>query len=216
LSHRGCSLEDLARAALAVLFTTRWAYNPKAAPNRAAMFDSQTRLWLLAVVAAGCTAVFLAGPLEARPSISSPCGQGSARGTGGPARLVALQQGPDTWAAAGIEVRQIKLEGNEPIDGVDSSTLMFDVHNETGENVTDVVVSVWLLDATVPDCAGPRVIVGPFKIQLKEVLLAGYSVHYELRLRNLSSECRCVPAITVLDARAFVDASSNVRGRLSR
>jgi hypothetical protein len=110
---------------------------------------------------------------------------------------------PRESSAVPVEVRHVKLRGDEPIDGADSSTLVFDVYNKTGEKVTDVVVAVSFLDASVPPSSSPRVIVGPFEIQLKQVLLADYSVHYELRLRNLSAACGCVPKVEVLYARVL-------------
>ena len=54
--------------------------------------------------------------------------------------------------------------------------------------------------------SSPRVIGGPFKILMKEVLLADYSVHYELRLRDLSAACGCVPAVELLSARVVESA----------
>jgi len=150
----------------------------------------------------------LAGVVHAEPSISS---LREALSTRDKAQHRTEPDGaanvPNTGRAPAVTVREMKLKPDEPIEGAQSSTLMFDVYNEAAASITDVVVSVSLLDATVKDSSDPRIIVGPFKIRLKEILLADYSVHYELRLRNLSSDCGCVPAIEVLDARVLVSSN---------
>lgn len=163
-------------------------------------------LWLLwAVLLAGGATVRLAAAVYGGPSISSPREDLSIRDKGRPPTdRDDAEKPPSKWSAVGVAVRHVKLERDQPIDGAPTSTLMFDLYNDAGASVTDVIVSVSLLDATAKDLSAPRVIVGPFEIRLREVLLADYSVHYALRLRNLSSDCGCVPAIEVLDARVLV------------
>lgn len=162
-------------------------------------------LWLLwAVLISGGATVSLAAGVHDEPSISSREDL-SIRDKGRPPTdRDDAEKLRSKWSAVEVAVRHVKLERDQPIDGAPTSTLMFDVYNEAGASVTDVIVSVSLLDATAKDFSAPRIIVGPFKIHLKEVLLADYSVHYALRLRNLSSDCGCVPAIEVIDARVLV------------
>jgi hypothetical protein len=113
----------------------------------------------------------------------------------------------------GIAVRDVKLERAEPIEDAESSTLAFDVYNELDMAVSGVTISVSVLGPVREDAAERRaVIVRPFEVRLKEVLLPGYSVHYELRLRNMSAEWECVPQIEVLDARALADTPVDAPG----
>jgi hypothetical protein len=109
-------------------------------------------------------------------------------------------------ATTAVAARNARLERAEPIGDSESATLTFDVYNEVDVSVTDIMVSVSVLGTVVPDSPDlRRVVVQPFKIRLKEVLLAGGSVHYELRLRNLSPDCDCVPTVEVIDARVLAD-----------
>jgi hypothetical protein len=109
-------------------------------------------------------------------------------------------------ATTAISVRNARLERAEPMGESESATLLFDVYNEVDASVTDIVISVSVLGTAVPDSPEVRrVVVRPFKIHLKEVLLRGCSVHYELRLRNLSPDCDCVPTIKVIDTRVLAD-----------
>ena len=103
--------------------------------------------------------------------------------------------------ASAVTIRDVQLERADPIDDMPTATLTFDVHNTIESSVTDVVVGVSVLGAPAPD--GPQVptiVVRPFTIRLREVLLAGSSIRYELRLRNLSSDCTCTPKVGVMDA----------------
>lgn len=115
---------------------------------------------------------------------------------------------PRAKSAVGVAVRHVELESAEPLEGAPSSTLKFDLFNEVGSSITDVVVSVSFIEVAATRSAVPRVIVGPFEIRLKKVLLADYSIHYELRLRNLSADCLCVPTVRVLDARTLLGSDS--------
>lgn len=102
-----------------------------------------------------------------------------------------------------VVVRNAKLERSTPADSV---KLTFDLFNESETPVSDIVLSVSVLGAPRDDAPGIRVeVIRPFAILLKTVVLAGYSIHYELRLRNLSSECDCVSTIKVLEARIAPD-----------
>jgi len=173
------------------------------------LLKSRQHSWLLPalLVAVGVT-VSLAVPLYAEPSIPSLREAPWSPDRAWPAAdLDDAESVKETQKGAHVLVRHVKLQSDDPIEGAPTSTLVFDVYNDTGGSVTDVTVLVSLLDAAAGDSKTPRVLVGPFKIRLEEVLLADYSVHYELRLRNLSPDCGCVPVVDVLDARVFVDAN---------
>jgi len=47
--------------------------------------------------------------------------------------------------------------------------------------------------------------VRPFKIKIRNVLLAGYSFDYEIRLRNVSLDTANTPEIEVVDAQRAAD-----------
>jgi len=117
-----------------------------------------------------------------------------------------VEKFPTSSGVLGVAVRHVKLEPDQPLEGAETSMLVFDVYNETGGSIREVIVSVALVEATAQESRGAGVVVGPFKIRLKEALLADYSVHYELRLRNLSADCRCLPTVEVLDARVLLDS----------
>ena len=103
---------------------------------------------------------------------------------------------------ARVRVRNIRLEASPPVGDSVSATLKFDVHNDGSKNLIHMVLSVSLLDAPHrgAPAALPLVLVGPFKVRASHVLPPGYSVHYEIRLRNVSSDCNCVPTVDVLEA----------------
>ena len=162
-------------------------------------------LW--AFLLTGGVTIMLACAVQA-DSISSAREGSSIRDKGLPSTGRDDAETPSSSSVAlGVAVRHVKLQPDEPIEGAETSTLVFDVYNGADSSITDVVVSVSFLEATAGHSKRPRIIVGPFEIRLKQVLLADYSVHYELRLRNLSSDCSCVPAIEVLDARVLVGST---------
>jgi hypothetical protein len=107
---------------------------------------------------------------------------------------------------SGVSIRHARLEKAEPPEST-FATLSFDLYNEIDATVSDIAVSVAILASSVDREAPSPYVVRPFTIRLKEVVLAGYSVHYELRLRNLSSDCSCVPEIEVLEARVLANDS---------
>ena len=102
-----------------------------------------------------------------------------------------------------VRVRNIRLEASPPVDEAESATLKFDVHNESLRNLASMVLSISLVEAPRDGSvdAVPTVLVGPVKVLATRLLLPGYTVHYELRLRNISSDCGCVPTVDVLEAR---------------
>jgi len=105
----------------------------------------------------------------------------------------------------GIAVRHIRVEAAMPVDGSPSVVLKFDVHNDGSANVTDIVLSVSLRRSGTAKSVEPTARVQPFTIKIPNVLLAGYSFDYEIRLRNVSLETANVPEIEVVDARRAGD-----------
>jgi hypothetical protein len=105
----------------------------------------------------------------------------------------------------GIAVRHIRVEAAMPVDGSPSVVLKFDVHNDGSANVTDIVLSVSLRRSDTAKSVEPTARVQPFTIKIPNVLLAGYSFDYEIRLRNVSLEAANAPEIEVVDARRAAD-----------
>jgi hypothetical protein len=113
---------------------------------------------------------------------------------------------PDTDDPADrIAIHHIRIEPSTPFEGLPSVVLKFDLHNEGWTSVTDIVVSVSLRkdDRGTPRETSERV--QPFTSKIRNVLLAGYSFDYEIRLRNLSFETDSVPDIQVVDVRPLED-----------
>jgi len=110
-------------------------------------------------------------------------------------------------------IRDVKLEDARPLPGDEApvTILKFDVYNELDLSIADVVVAVSVLGPEAGTAPLSRdVVVRPFKIRLSQVLEPGFSVHYELRMKNLSATCDCVAMLEVLDARVVgetVDAA---------
>ena len=111
----------------------------------------------------------------------------------------------DTVALRALRVEAIALVAAPPPEAQPAAILKFDVTNEALLPVTDVLLDVALLDDTDRDGSAGRpvkAIVGPFEISATAPIEGGYTVHYELLLRNLSVDCRCVPSIRVRSARS--------------
>ena len=119
---------------------------------------------------------------------------GTAIGT--PSDKVA-DRGPD----ARVAVRNVQLASAPPVDEEPSAFVRFDVFNEGEQDVSPVVVEIAILET--PPRVGeavplPTPLVGPFRIRAKTALKAGYSVHYELRLRNVFASCDCIATVDVV------------------
>jgi hypothetical protein len=89
--------------------------------------------------------------------------------------------------------------------GMPSANVKFDIVNEGSISFTDVVVEISLVKKASPPIGRDTkraVLAGPFKIRGDVALEPGFSVSYEMRLRNLSTECGCVPDVEVVSVHA--------------
>ena len=117
-----------------------------------------------------------------------------------------FRHGSPTSDDISLSLRHVRLESSAAVDEAPSSTLKFDVHNEGDTDLADIELSISLLGPPINGVEALRtIVVRPFTIRLNTVLMAGYILQYEIRLRNLSSECDCVPKFQLLDARALSD-----------
>jgi hypothetical protein len=103
-----------------------------------------------------------------------------------------------------LRIDHVRLEPAPHAETSPSAILKFDLLNDGLDRMTDVLLEVSILEQSPPgQPLGPRrVLVGPFNIRGTAVLQPGYSINYEMLLRNFSSECNCVPNVVVTSARA--------------
>jgi hypothetical protein len=109
---------------------------------------------------------------------------------------------------SGIAIRHVRLEASPAVDGSPSVTLKFDLHNVGWTSVTDIVLAVSLRNGAhegTRENASDAETVRPFTIKIRNVLMAGYSFDYEIRLRNVSLDNASAPKIEVVDAQRVAD-----------
>jgi hypothetical protein len=102
-----------------------------------------------------------------------------------------------------VKVQNVRLESVAPLETVPSSTLTFEIVNASATSVTDIMFEVSILTKSHSEYPeDPQlVLAGPYKLRAKFVLQPGYTMHYEMRLSNLSVDCECVPRVRVFSAR---------------
>jgi hypothetical protein len=103
----------------------------------------------------------------------------------------------------GVSIRRIRLEPSPTVNDSEAVVLKFDVRNDTATGMTDIVVSVSLLGPPQGNLERRAVLVRPFRIRVGGPLRAGYSLDYEIQLKNLSLQSDCVPEIEVVSARSL-------------
>jgi hypothetical protein len=94
----------------------------------------------------------------------------------------------------------IRLEQAPPIKGRPSVNLKFDAFNDSVDDLTDIVLKVSIVQRS-HSATNPEVIGGPYIIRGSVLLRPGYSMGYEMRLRNLTTQCDCVASVRVVSAR---------------
>jgi hypothetical protein len=97
-----------------------------------------------------------------------------------------------------VRVENVRLEAPVPAEALPSALLKFDVFNGTSTSLTDVVLEISILEKPATTELVGRAVVRPFKIRGTVVLEAGYTINYSMLLRNVSSDCRCVPNVDVV------------------
>lgn len=112
--------------------------------------------------------------------------------------------------ASTLRIKNVRLEAAPRSAQKPSAVLKFDMVNEGSRMLTDVLVEIAILKRELPDTevGAPRVIVGPFTIRGNVTIDSGYTVNYEMLLRNFSADCGCVANVVVVSARAAADSSS--------
>src|SRR5919198_4218388 len=75
-----------------------------------------------------------------------------------------------------------------------SSMLKFDMFNESSGTLRDPVLEISIVEKRNAEdtIALPRMLAGPYTIKTNVILNAGFSISYEIMLRNLAPDCDCV------------------------
>lgn len=107
-----------------------------------------------------------------------------------------------------LRIGHVRLEPPAEESLQPSMVLKFDVLNEGLSSVTDVVIEIAIREKTLVDgdANRSRPIVGPFTISGQATIHAGYTVAYEMLLRNLTPACQCTPDVRVISARSLPGA----------
>jgi hypothetical protein len=84
-----------------------------------------------------------------------------------------------------------------------SAVLKFDLANEGAQRLTDTLVEIVITErqGVKAETLNPRIIMGPVTIRGTATIEAGYTLEYQMLLRNVSAECECVANVVVLSAR---------------
>jgi hypothetical protein len=118
-----------------------------------------------------------------------------------PEHLADTDSDPDDPA---LQVRHIELRPAPAIDSAPSTYLQFELANESASGITDIILEISILKTVLPADHGVSrtLLAGPIVIHSKFTLKPGFTMKYELRLRNFSAECACLGAVKVRSARA--------------
>jgi hypothetical protein len=102
-----------------------------------------------------------------------------------------------------LRIMNVRLEAPPADAPTPSAVLKFDMLNDGGSKVTDIVIQISMLERPRDEHAlgSRRFVVNPFMIRGSVTLEAGYTMNYEMLLRNLSADCACVPNVVVISAR---------------
>jgi hypothetical protein len=103
----------------------------------------------------------------------------------------------------GIKIKQVRLEPPDQGDTSTTAVLRFDAVNDSSDRLTDLVLEISIVGKPSRNgAATPRVIARPFTVQEKRIIEPGYSLQYEIVLKNVSSDCDCRTSVQVRSARS--------------
>ena len=107
-----------------------------------------------------------------------------------------------------LAIHRVRLEAPSATEASPAAVLRFDATNEGSDRLTDIVLegAIEAEPDSSDESRARRLIAGPFKIQVAAILEAGYTIEYEVLLRNLSLECRCIPTVRVVSVRSLTTA----------
>ena len=119
-----------------------------------------------------------------------------------PRRAILADGIPARYQGSTLRIHNVRLEA-PPLDGPKPSVILkFDLLNDSDVRITDVMIEIAIVakPQTVSEPA-PRVIVRPFIIRGHVTIEAGYTVAYQMLLRNLAPDCECQADVNVVSAR---------------
>jgi hypothetical protein len=104
-----------------------------------------------------------------------------------------------------VKIQHVRLA---PAPGAEqpATLLEFDMLNDSVDLITDVVVQISIVEKSTDRKTLPRVLAGPFTIKGETVIKPGYTINYQMLMRNLSSDCDCIANVGVLSARPLTGA----------
>ena len=115
------------------------------------------------------------------------------------------QRGPDS----ALRIKNVRLEAAPPDVPTPSTVLKFDVLNDGAVRVTDLLIQIGIRTKESTDRSRPpQIIVGPFSVAGYATIEAGYTLNYEMLLRNLSPDCSCVADVSITSARPVAEPDS--------
>ena len=106
-----------------------------------------------------------------------------------------------------LRVNDVRLEAPPPDAPAPAVLLKFDLLNESESRVTDLLIEVTVVERT-PTPADPtrsRAIAGPFTVQGHVTVEPGYTMQFDMLLKNLRPDCDCSATVRVVSARRLVD-----------
>jgi hypothetical protein len=108
----------------------------------------------------------------------------------------------------GIKIKQVRLEPPDEGDTSKTAVLRFDAVNDSAERLTDLVLEISIVrKPPTSDSATVPIIRQPFTVQEKRIIEPGYSLQYEIVLKNVSSDCDCRTSVQVRSARSLPASS---------
>jgi hypothetical protein len=134
-----------------------------------------------------------------------------------PSNRTIVQQPPSTPSTTltPLRVLKIRLDQGDRTHPEPRSTVSFEVLNDGPTELTDVVLRIFIEEVTTlsqPD-SHPEPL-AKYTIRGSDVVIQpGYSLKYELRLRNLPSECDCRAVVEVESVRALTTTAATIGNR---
>jgi hypothetical protein len=107
-----------------------------------------------------------------------------------------------------LRVRNIALSAPGATETRPGVVLTFDVLNDGSVPLTDFVLEISIADRLQRAALTDRASVRPFTIRGRTVLHAGYTMRYEMLLRNLEPTCDCIATIDVVSVRWLIDRTA--------
>jgi hypothetical protein len=102
----------------------------------------------------------------------------------------------------------VRLETPLHAEASPSTLLKFDVFNGGATPLTDLILEISIVEKSAFKELAGRTLVRPISDRGNIVLQAGYTINYEMLLRNLSADCRCVANVDVVSVHWLPTAGS--------